>query len=141
MIRSQGFSYTAVFRYLRSGMSGLSRRETDLLENYCLAHGIRGRRKWGISFDAQTEPLRLRFLQEIEPVAGRIDEDRIQASTAAERTKAVYAFMTGLSMEEKMAERSTAFERAGDYVRGKQYSQLYRCVIDLLEQIYDLLGS
>ena len=140
-IRPQGYSYNAVFRYLRSGMSSLTREETDLLENYCLAHGIRGRRKWGISFDAQTEPLRLRFLQEIEPVAGRIDEERIQASTAAERTKAVYAFMTGLSMEEKMAERSAAFEKAGDYVRGKQYSQLYRCVIDLLEQIYDLLGS
>ena len=49
--------------------------------------------------------------------------------------------MTGLSMEEKMAEKSAAFEQAGDYVRGKQYSQLYRCVIDLLEQIYDLLGN
>jgi len=140
-IRPQGYSYNAVFRYLRSGMSSLTREETDLLENYCLAHGIRGRRKWGISFDAQTEPLRLRFLKEIEPVAGRIDEERIPSATAAERTRAVYAFMTGLSMEEKMAERSAAFERTGDYVMGKQFSQLYRCVIDLLEQIYDLLGD
>ena len=140
-IRPQSYSYTAVFRYLRSGMSSLTREETDLLENYCLAHGIKGRKKWSISFDAHTEPLRQKFLKEIEPAAGRIDEERIQASTAAERTKAVYAFMTGLSMEEKMAEKSAAFEQAGDYVRGRQYSQLYRCVIDLLEQIHDLLGD
>ena len=140
-IRPQGYAYTAVFRYLRSGMSSLTREETDLLENYCLAHGIKGRRKWSLSFDAQTEPLRLKFLKEIEPAAGRIDEERMPAATAAERTRAVYAFMTGLSMEEKMAEKSAAFEQAGDYVRGKQYSQLYRCVIDLLEQIYDLLGN
>ena len=141
MIRPQGFSYTAVFRYLRSGMSGLSRRETDLLENYCLAHGIRGRRKWGISFDAQTEPLRKKFLSEIEPVAGSIETERIPAATAAERTRAVYAFMTGLSMEEKMQEMSDAFQEAGDYVRAGQYSQLYRRVVSLLEQIYDLLGD
>ena len=140
-IRPQGFSYTAVFRYLRSGMSSLTRQETDLLENYCLAHGIKGRRKWGVSFDAQTEPLRKKFLSEIEPVAGKIETERIPAATAAERTKAVYAFLTGLSMEEKMRERSDAFLRDGDYVRAGQYSQLYRDVIGLLEQIHDLLGD
>ena len=32
-IRPQGYSYTAVFRYLRSGMSDIKRKEADLLEN------------------------------------------------------------------------------------------------------------
>ena len=140
-IRSEGYSYNAVFRYLRSGMSGLTARETDTLENYCLARGIKGRRKWGLSFDAETEPLRIRFLEEIRPVAGDISQDRLPARTAGERTKELYDFMTGLGMEEKMSERSRKFEEAGDYVRGKQFSQLYRCVIGLLEQVYDLLGD
>ena len=140
-IRPQGYSYNAVFRYLRSGMSSLTREETDLLENYCLEHGIRGRRKWGLSFDAETEPLRLRFLKEIEPVAGSIDLERIPQATAAERTEALYEFMTGLSMEEKMERWAASFDENGDYVRGKQFSQLYRSVIELLEQIHDLLGS
>ena len=140
-IRSEGYSYNAVFRYLRSGMSGLSAAETDLLENYCLAHGIKGRKKWALSFDAQTEPLRLRFLEEIRPVAGEISEERLPARTAGERTLALYTFMTGLNMEEKMADRSRKFEEAGDFVRGKQFSQLYRLVIGLLEQVYDLLGD
>ena len=42
----QGFSYESVFRYLRCGMSDLSRREVDILENYVIALGIRGFRKW-----------------------------------------------------------------------------------------------
>ena len=32
----QGFSYESVFRYLRCGMSDLSRREVDILENYVI---------------------------------------------------------------------------------------------------------
>ena len=43
---SQGFSYESVFRYLRCGMSDISRSETDRLENYVLALGIHGFRKW-----------------------------------------------------------------------------------------------
>lgn len=140
-IRPQGYSYDAVFRYLRCGMSSLTKEETDLLENYCLQHGIRGRRKWGMSFDAQTEPLRRRFLAEIEPVAGSIDIERVPSATAGERTEALYRFMTGLSMEEKMAEWTAAFREDGDYVREKQFGQLYRSVIELLEQIHDLLGD
>ena len=38
----QSFSYESVFRYLRCGLSSLSREETDAMENYVLALGIRG---------------------------------------------------------------------------------------------------
>ena len=140
-IRPQGYSYNAVFKYLRSGMSSLTMEEVDILENYCLAHGIRGRRKWSLPFDAQTEPLRLQFLKEIEPVAGPIDQERAAAGTASERTEALYRFIAGLSMEEKMQQWASAFQQAGDDVRSKQFSQLYRYVIDLLEQIHDLLSD
>lgn len=39
---AQGFSYESVFRYLRCGMSDITRQETDWLENYVVALGIRG---------------------------------------------------------------------------------------------------
>lgn len=42
----QGFSYESVFRYLRCGMSDISRSEADKLENYVIALGIRGIRRW-----------------------------------------------------------------------------------------------
>ena len=140
-IRPQGYSYAAVFRYLRCGMSSLTAEETDRLENYCLSHGIKGRRKWSLPFDAETEPLRVRFLHEIEPVAGEIRAERTAAATAAERTQALYSFMTSLSMEEKMERMASAFTEQGDYVRARQFSQLYRNVIALLEQIHDLIGT
>ncbi len=133
-IAPQNYSYQAVFRYLRSGMSGLTGDETDILENYCLAHGIRGKKKWEMAFDADTEPLRVRFLEEIRPVTDC-------GKTAAERAKALYAFMVNCSMEEKMLERADSFGESGDYVRQKQFDQLYASVIHLLEQMVDILGD
>ena len=38
----QGFPYESVFRYLRCGMSEVTREQADKLENYVLALGIRG---------------------------------------------------------------------------------------------------
>lgn len=40
------YSYESVFRYLRSGMSGFSAEETDNLETYVLALGIRNRSQY-----------------------------------------------------------------------------------------------
>ena len=140
-IRPQGYSYSSVFRYLRSGMSGLTQEETDILENYCLRHGIRGRKKWSLPFDADTEPLRIRFLSEIEPAAGEIGLERMPVLTAAERTEALYRFLTGVRAEEKMEEWTKSFHDAGDYVREKQFGQLYRSVIALMDLIHDLIGE
>ena len=43
----QSFSYESVFRYLRCGLSSLNREETDAMENYVLALGIRGLKAYG----------------------------------------------------------------------------------------------
>ena len=40
------FSYDAVMHYLKTGMTDFTREEVDLLDNYLLATGIRGQRKW-----------------------------------------------------------------------------------------------
>ncbi|MDO5133560.1 MAG: hypothetical protein Q4D81_11350, partial [Eubacteriales bacterium] len=74
-ISAENFSYSAVFRYLRSGLSRLTGAEVDHLENYCLANGIRGRGKWAASFDASCEEARVKFLREILPVTGLSAEE------------------------------------------------------------------
>lgn len=42
----QKYSYASMLRYLRSGLTGISEEETDCLEDYVLALGIRGHSKW-----------------------------------------------------------------------------------------------
>ena len=42
----QNFSYESAFRFLRTGMSGFSGDEVDRMENYVIALGIKGYKKW-----------------------------------------------------------------------------------------------
>ena len=44
-VELEHYSASAVFRYLRSGMSDIPGNEVDRLENYVLALGIRGYKK------------------------------------------------------------------------------------------------
>ena len=140
-ISTENYSYAAVFRYLRSGLSSLSAEETDLLENYCLANGVRGRKKWTAPFDAACEEARIRFLKEVAPVTGDPAGPPRRARTAAVRTAELYEFLVGCGAQARMAALAETFGNEGDVVREKQYSQIYRAVIDLLDQVYDLEGQ
>lgn len=50
MVLEENFSYESIMRLLRTGLSDLSVDEIDRLENYLLASGIRGRKKYSEPF-------------------------------------------------------------------------------------------
>ncbi len=134
LVISESFAYSAVFRYLRSGLSNLLPEETDRLENYCLARGIRSKGKWMEPFEGDFEILRRKFLYELEPL---ISADK----SAAARTGALYEFLLRIHAAEKMQALASKFEKEGDPVREKEYDQIYRALIALLDQMYELLGD
>lgn len=45
-IFSKGWNFESVFRYLKTDLLNLSKNEVDLLENYILWSGIKGKEKW-----------------------------------------------------------------------------------------------
>ena len=77
-VEKDHYSITSVFRYLRSGLSDVTSEEVDMLENYCLALGVRGHKKWsekwvriysGMSAeDMETiDSIRMKVMSELEP--------------------------------------------------------------------------
>ncbi len=146
-IVAESFSYESVFGYLRSGLSRLTFEETDILENYCLEHGIEGRRKWATPFDEKCEPLRVRLLEELAPLTGMTEGIREAAAyknaprTAGRRTEETYAFLEGLDAGGRMRELADAFAAEGDLVQERICRQLYTSLLILLEQIWGLLGD
>ena len=144
------FSYRSVFHYLRSGLTGFDREDTDRLENYVLACGIQGKRRWEALFTARPEgmeteelerlnELRAAFLEQIAPLMER------GLDTAGDKVKALYRFITANQVQEKLAVYERMFQnRSGNpkaSVRAKEYGQIYRLVMDLLDQIYSLLAE
>ncbi len=146
-VAEQNFSMDAMLRYLRSGMSCLQEEEVDRLENYLRKCGIKGKRAWTHPFAnkgkqsdnmepviAEMNGYRERIIEELEPLLKR-------GHTASEYIKSLYVFLVQNHCQEKLEEKAEWFEKQGDPVRGKEYSQIYRLTIDLLDQMEMLLGN
>lgn len=132
----QNFSYESVFHYLRSGLADFTMEETDLLENYILATGIKGRKKWGELFTRnateQINELRERLYGQMTPLLQKQER-------ASGYVKALYEFIVAGRIQEKLLTFEEQFRADGEEERAKEYAQIYRLVMELLNQIEGLL--
>ena len=132
----QNFSYESVFHYLRSGLADFTMEETDLLENYILATGIKGRKKWGELFTRnateQLNELRERLYGQMTPLLQKQER-------ASDYVKALYEFIVAGRIQEKLLAFEEKFRADGEEERAKEYAQIYRLVMELLNQIEGLL--
>ena len=132
----QNFSYESVFHYLRSGLADFTMEETDLLENYILATGIKGRKKWGELFTRnateQINELRERLYGQMAPLLQKQE-------TASGYVKALYEFIVAGRIQEKLLTFEEQFRAEGEEERAREYAQIYRLVMELLTQIEGLL--
>jgi len=143
------FSYESVFRYLRTGLVTTDRVRTDRMENYVLALGIRGYKKWNSTWDRVYRGgggLNLQELNEFRelvmtPLFDLREALRKPAVTIAGMAEAVILFLETCRVQEKMLEYEEQFTSRGEYRLAKEYSQVYDMVLDLLERLKLLLGS
>ncbi len=54
---------------------------------------------------------------------------------------ALYDFLVSNKVQQKLSAYQTRFQEAGDLIRAREYAQIYRLVMELLDQIYALLGE
>lgn len=142
------FSYETVFHYLRSGLADFTPEETDILENYILQTGIRGARKWGRLFTHKLKEmgedeaplqrineLRERFMAQVAPLVGR------EKSGAKDFVRALHEFLVLNQVQEKLLRMEARFTERNELTRAREYAQIYRLVIELLDQIYELMDE
>lgn len=151
------FSYDTVFHFLRSGMADISREEIDELENYVIRTGARGYRTYSRLFTRKTEEMQQGSGQEdterAEETMERLNRIRQQFADTVEilhmapRAKAgeyvdhLYDFLVQNQVQQKLLNYQQRFEQEGDLAKAREYAQIYRLVMDLLDQIYELLGE
>ncbi len=153
------FSYESVFHYLRCGLADFQTDEIDRLENYVLALGIKGKRKWNQMFtrklnvnlnissvmpggeeEAEQE---LRLMEQLnesrEKLMGQIGPLLEKKKTAGEMVRMLYDFIVAGRIQEKLCGFAEYFREQGEPEKAKEYDQIYRLVMELLEQIMGLL--
>ncbi len=144
----KNFTYEAVFHYLRSGMADLERSEIDELENYVIRTGIRGYRSYSRLFTRKTEKmetdeealgrinhLREQMMEQLSPLVMK-KEGRVK-----DYIDGLYDFLVQNKVQNKLVAYERQFEEQGQLSRAREYAQIYRLVMELLDQIYELLGE
>ena len=142
-IIEKSFTYDSMFRYLRSGMSGISREDVDLLDNYCLAVGIRGSKQWhgtwvkkgrgrsAYPLDYLNE-LREKIMKPLEILEKALKDKDLLVKDYA---RGLYEFIKASDCYKKINEYADMEDT------GAEYEQLYKKVIDFLDKIVELLGT
>lgn len=145
----ENFSYDSVFRFLRSGYGPFSDEETDELENYCLALGIRGYKKWQQRWIRREQDMTEEELERVNHLRVELVElvDELvfvlkqRRKTVRDITEALYRFLERRQMQKILKEQEEAFAEAGELALAKEYAQVYGVVIGLFDKFVELLGD
>lgn len=161
-VLEHGWNYEPVFRYLKTDLACVSRQEVDLLENYCLAHGIRGSRwtdnkpwRYRRRFTLREEENDLAYSAREEAELTRINKARQkacrelhrleirmkEARTAKEKCACLYEFLADLGAAHKLQHWSHKAEEEGRLEEAQVHKQVWQKIMGLLEQMAEVLGE
>lgn len=143
------FAYESVLRFLRTGLVTRDEERTDRLENYVIALGIRGGRRYQEAWERiypGAETLNLSELnafkdEVLAPLFDMQQAFRQEAFTVAGMVQAVRDLLVSCRVEEKLAAYQEYFVQLGEFRLAKEYGQVYHMVSGLLDRLEELLGE
>lgn len=141
--------YETMFHYLRSGMLPFEKDEIDALENYCLAFGIRGKKRWSQEFTKCLEGMEEEKLAEINLIRERVvDSLKLVFPILSKKThsmreyvETLYDMTTNLQVFETLSKMEESFVNKGEVLIAKEYAEVYRLVMEIFERMVELLGE
>lgn len=149
---AEDYPYEELFRYLKTGLTGISDEERDLLENYALTWDLKGsawtrQKPWDMhpegygkqledgdaAFVARLDQLRRRVIAPLEKLRKSRDK------TGRGRALALYQLLDDIDLPTRLAQRADSLEERGDRNTAAQYRQLWDILVGGLEQCALLL--
>ena len=151
---AEDYPYEELFRYLKTGLTGISDEERDLLENYALTWDLKGsawtrQKPWDMhpegyghgfsEYDtahvAWLDQLRRRVIAPLETL--RKGKDK----TGRGRAMALYQLLEDIGLPTRLAQRADSLDARGERTAAAQYRQLWDILAGGLEQCALLLGD
>ena len=151
---AEDYPYEELFRYLKTGLTGISDEERDQLENYALTWDLKGsawtrQKPWDMHPEGYGHPfseedaayvtwldqLRRRVIAPLETL--RKGKDK----TGRGRALALYQLLEDIDLPTRLAQRADSLDRRGERTAAAQYRQLWDILVGGLEQCALLLGD
>lgn len=143
-IVQDGWNYERVFRYLKTDLIDITREEVDLLENYCLAYGIRGKKwysdkPWKIIKEEYQEinQIREKAIKELKEFYFSAKE----CNSGQDIAEVIYQLLRQLNVPNKLENWYNKAEKQGLLKIAREHSQIWDGIIDILNQLAEILGK
>lgn len=144
------WDYRSVFKYLKTGMTGLKSEDVDLLENYVIKWNIRGagmwkrEEAWTYNPDGYVQNITdgqiktLSRVNEIRKAASEklaLFEDELKlCRTGEEKADCLYKFLENIDLPSSIEQRAEKLRKEGSAQQCDEYLQLWDILINGLEQ-------
>ncbi len=149
-----GYEYDDVFRYLKTGLAGVTPEECDLLENYVLRWDLRGKnwteeRPWSLHPGGYALP----WTEEDRALVARLDGLRRRVAAPLEKLRtapgrdgralalAVYDFLEEIRLPAVLSARREQLLAEGKAALAEEYRQLWDILAGALEQCASVLDG
>ena len=151
-----GYEYEDMFRWLKTGLAGLTAAECDELENYVLKWEVHGS-MWLRDVDWTENPEgygtpwneeRQARLERINELRRRVRQPLLALAeglktgeTASEKADSLYSFMETLGLQNALEAQMKAQAEAGRLQDAEETAQLWDILCGVLDQFVEILGG
>ena len=151
-----GWDTEEILEYIRTGLSGLSSMEADVLENYAIKWNLQGREwiqkeQWnrhpdgyGHEYDeSANERLRLIHSSRMAVITPMLHfwENSQEANTAEEHTRNLTRYFEESKLLLSLEEHASALRNAEKTVEAEEYEQIWGILLSAMEQIISITGD
>lgn len=156
-IFNDNWSYDSVFRYLKTGMTGIDQGSIDRLENYVLACGIRASRwtdeqDWRMSPNLFPDRKNLEdqkiLLEDINHIRALVSAPLLEfrkktrgRKKASEFCTALYDFLCSLGIHERIENTIESFKSSGNLRLAGEYSRVWNILMEVFDQTVEVMGD
>ena len=155
-MKNRRYSYETMFRYLKSGLIGISKDDISLLENYVLANGIKGKKwfedKWEYRLYHNIISDENDYEVEVRERVNKIKDDVLRPiislqeklkgkNTVRDICRYVYEFLIDIDMQTTIENLISNFKDKGELDIANQYSQVFNIVVEILDQMVEIMGD
>ena len=170
-IFTKNFSYEAIFRYLKTGLLDIDKEHIDILENFVIAAGIKGKRKW-TEIDLWQEKIEYYFRDYYDNEKESSGKDEVETLKVEKTIKilndtreaiitpliefkeklkggctttkictSLFEFLETINVYKTIEMWIENFKKEGAQDLVTEYSKIWNLVMELLDQMVEVLGT
>ena len=134
-ILAHNWKYEAVFRFIKTRLTGLDMDDADILENFAIAHGISGY-KWRYPFSGPAEEGRQHLIAALEAFGTSQAKDTIRSFSSK-----VFQMLYDLKVPETLQQWFDAHMAAGDPATARIHKQIWPKICEVFDKLVEILGD